>query len=189
MHEDSGSFAIRMYELAIANARKREDELTSKRNDGESLDEFMKRTHLEQNPDCQYGGKPHFVPPSFGQVGFYACNPPDDLENKSRVELKDIPLVGARTYENVHHYDKPDDEVLTAEQSRNMTKANEPQDGSQDIPVVSAILALNNCAGELGMLLAERMRGQVRHLPRARIAEILQGIETEVGNIRGELLL
>lgn len=27
---------------------------------------------------------PHFVPPSFGQVGFYSCNPPADLTNHTR---------------------------------------------------------------------------------------------------------
>lgn len=35
-------------------------------------------------PDCTYGDSPHFVPPSFGQVGFYACQVPADLTNHTR---------------------------------------------------------------------------------------------------------
>lgn len=41
--------------------------------------------HLEQHPNCTYGPKtPHFVPPSFGQIGFYMCDPPADITNHTR---------------------------------------------------------------------------------------------------------
>ncbi len=46
--------------------------------------ERMRAAHLRENPNCTYGDQPHFVPPSFGQIGFYACNPPTDLTNHSR---------------------------------------------------------------------------------------------------------
>lgn len=63
----------------------------SKRLPGESMDDFMHRAHMEAHPDCSYGSEPHFVPPSFGQVGFYLCDVPDDLTNHSR---EGIPLDG-----------------------------------------------------------------------------------------------
>ncbi len=47
--------------------------------------------HLEEHPHCIYGDQPHFVPPSFGQVGFYLCDPPTDLTNRSRVEVPPSP--------------------------------------------------------------------------------------------------
>ena len=34
-------------------------------------------------PRCGLVG-PHFVPPCFGQIGFFACDPPSDLRNHSR---------------------------------------------------------------------------------------------------------
>lgn len=42
--------------------------------------EFHKRDH----PNCTYGDEPHFVPPSFGQIGFYMCDPPEDITNHTR---------------------------------------------------------------------------------------------------------
>jgi hypothetical protein len=45
---------------------------------------IMKEKHLEDYPNCTYGDEPHFVPPSFGQIGFYMCNPPADLTNHTR---------------------------------------------------------------------------------------------------------
>lgn len=44
----------------------------------------LRARHKAENPDCSYGDEPHFVPPSFGQVGFYLCSPPSDLTNHSR---------------------------------------------------------------------------------------------------------
>lgn len=50
----------------------------------ESLAQLLLKIHKEEHPNCTYGDKPHFVPPSFGQVGFYLCDPPKDLTNYSR---------------------------------------------------------------------------------------------------------
>jgi hypothetical protein len=44
----------------------------------------MRERHREDHPNCTYGDKPHFVPPSFGQIGFFLCDVPDDLTNHSR---------------------------------------------------------------------------------------------------------
>lgn len=33
----------------------------------------MKKQHLIDNPWCKYGMEPHFVPPCFGDPGFFAC--------------------------------------------------------------------------------------------------------------------
>lgn len=30
------------------------------------------------------GAGPHFVPPSFGDIGFFICDPPADIRNHSR---------------------------------------------------------------------------------------------------------
>lgn len=35
-------------------------------------------------PNCTYGDQPHYVPPGFGMIGFYACDPPEDLTNHTR---------------------------------------------------------------------------------------------------------
>jgi hypothetical protein len=51
----------------------------------ETLFEIMQRKHLEEHPTCTYGDEPHFVPPSFGQIGFYLCDPPEDITNKTRI--------------------------------------------------------------------------------------------------------
>lgn len=40
--------------------------------------------HRLDHPNCTYGDQPHFVPPSFNQIGFYACDPPADLTNHTR---------------------------------------------------------------------------------------------------------
>jgi hypothetical protein len=36
------------------------------------LDE-MYESHIKTHPWCSYGRQPHFVPPSLGDPGFYAC--------------------------------------------------------------------------------------------------------------------
>ena len=51
---------------------------------GESITQRMRRQHKIDHPDCTYGDRPHFVPPSFGQIGFYMCDVPDDLTNHTR---------------------------------------------------------------------------------------------------------
>jgi hypothetical protein len=67
------------------NEKARDSDVSERRRrDGEDLDAFMRRTHLEDNPGCTFGDEPHYVPPSFGQVGFYACDPPADLTNHTR---------------------------------------------------------------------------------------------------------
>lgn len=50
----------------------------------DDLTQRMRQWHKEEHPDCTYGDKPHFVPPSVGQIGFYMCDPPDDLTNHCR---------------------------------------------------------------------------------------------------------
>ena len=50
----------------------------------EPVIKMLRRKHKEENPECPYGDEPHFIPPSFGQVGFYACMPPEDLTNHTR---------------------------------------------------------------------------------------------------------
>lgn len=50
-----------------------------------SLADRMHALHKRQYPNCTFGDEPHFVPPSFGQVGFYLCDPPADLANYSRM--------------------------------------------------------------------------------------------------------
>jgi len=49
-----------------------------------SLSQILHKIHQEKYPNCTYGDKPHFVPPSFGTIGFYLCNPPEDITNHSR---------------------------------------------------------------------------------------------------------
>ena len=46
--------------------------------------QLMREKHLEDNPNCTYGDQPHFVPPSFGDIGFYMCQVPDDIVNHNR---------------------------------------------------------------------------------------------------------
>lgn len=48
--------------------------------------QIMKERHLKDHPNCTYGDEPHFVPPSFGQIGFFMCDPPADLRNHSRCQ-------------------------------------------------------------------------------------------------------
>jgi hypothetical protein len=55
----------------------------------------LRRRHLEEHPTCAYGDEPHFVPPSFGQVGFYLCDPPADLTNHSRAPVPPSDLIYA----------------------------------------------------------------------------------------------
>lgn len=55
----------------------------------------LRRRHLEEHPTCTYGDEPHFVPPSFGQVGFYLCDPPADLTNRSRAPASPTDLMRA----------------------------------------------------------------------------------------------
>jgi hypothetical protein len=44
---------------------------------------LSRQEHLKRYPNCAYEG-PHYVPPPFGQIGFYMCNPPADLANHTR---------------------------------------------------------------------------------------------------------
>jgi hypothetical protein len=48
-----------------------------------NLAQILKESHKRDYPQCTETG-PHFVPPSFGQVGFYTCSPPVDLTNHTR---------------------------------------------------------------------------------------------------------
>lgn len=48
------------------------------------LAERLREQHKADYPDCTYGDRPHFVPPSFGQIGFFMCAPPTDLTNHTR---------------------------------------------------------------------------------------------------------
>ena len=52
--------------------------------------ERLRELHLQAHPNCTYGDQPHFVPPSFGQVGFFLCDPPDDLTNHARQEVSRV---------------------------------------------------------------------------------------------------
>jgi hypothetical protein len=63
------------------------DPVNVTRREGESLADFSRRLHKAQHPNCTYGDTPHYVPPSFGQIGFYACDPPADLTNYERRDL------------------------------------------------------------------------------------------------------
>lgn len=49
-----------------------------------SLKKTLRELHREKYPHCTYGDKPHFIPPSFGHVGFYLCDMPADLTNHTR---------------------------------------------------------------------------------------------------------
>ena len=52
---------------------------------GVDKSDFMKivrEKHKLEHPGCEYGDKAHYVPPSFGQVGFYLCDPPKDVEKQ-----------------------------------------------------------------------------------------------------------
>jgi len=41
--------------------------------------------HLKDHPMCTVGPKiPHFVPPSFGEIGYYTCDIPADTRNHTR---------------------------------------------------------------------------------------------------------
>ncbi len=40
-------------------------------------------------PECGQAG-PHFVPPCFGDIGFFSCNPPADIVNHSRDSIQEI---------------------------------------------------------------------------------------------------
>jgi hypothetical protein len=44
---------------------------------------LSREKHLKDHPNCTYEG-PHFVPPSFGQNGFFMCDVPADLTNHTR---------------------------------------------------------------------------------------------------------
>lgn len=35
--------------------------------------DLLYERHLVTHPWCSYGREPHYVPPSFGEPGFYAC--------------------------------------------------------------------------------------------------------------------
>lgn len=49
-----------------------------------SLLKLLRDRHLAEHPNCIYGDRPHYVPPSLGQIGFYACDPPVDSTNHTR---------------------------------------------------------------------------------------------------------
>ena len=34
---------------------------------------ILREKHKQDHPNCTYGDQPHFVPPSFGDRGFYLC--------------------------------------------------------------------------------------------------------------------
>jgi hypothetical protein len=44
----------------------------------------LREAHKRDHPNCTYGDQPHYVPPCFGDVGFYMCDVPDDLRNHTR---------------------------------------------------------------------------------------------------------
>lgn len=44
----------------------------------------MRVRHTLANPNCTYGDRAHYVPPCFGDLGFYLCNPPSDIRNHVR---------------------------------------------------------------------------------------------------------
>jgi hypothetical protein len=44
----------------------------------------IREQHKRDHPNCTYGDRPHFVPPSLNEVGFYLCDPPDDARNHTR---------------------------------------------------------------------------------------------------------
>ena len=48
---------------------------------------LMQEQHKKDHPTCKYGDEPHFVPPSFGQRGFYLC---ELDEAKARGEEPDL---------------------------------------------------------------------------------------------------
>jgi hypothetical protein len=56
------------------------------RSRSKSIIERMREQHIIDHPNCTYGDKPHYVPPSFGQVGFYMCDPPADLTNHTHCQ-------------------------------------------------------------------------------------------------------
>ena len=49
-----------------------------------ALGDLIKEMHKRNHPNCTYGNKPHFVPPSGDTIGFYMCDPPDDIRNHNR---------------------------------------------------------------------------------------------------------
>lgn len=63
-----------------------------------SIIQALREQHLKENPNCTYGDAPHFVPPMFGDVGFYMCQPPEDMLNHTRCRA---PF----DHEHVDHFD------------------------------------------------------------------------------------
>jgi hypothetical protein len=51
---------------------------------------LLRERHLVDHPNCTYEG-PHFVPPSFGDVGFYLCDVPADIRRPA-ITVDDYPL-------------------------------------------------------------------------------------------------
>jgi len=49
-----------------------------------TMSELSVAAHLRDHPNCTYGNKPHFVPPCFGDIGFFMCDPPADIRNHTR---------------------------------------------------------------------------------------------------------
>jgi hypothetical protein len=45
--------------------------------------EFYKK-HREEHPNCTFGDQPHYVPPGFGDIGFFMCDVPEDTRNHTR---------------------------------------------------------------------------------------------------------
>jgi ribosomal protein L32 len=53
----------------------------------------QRRAHMENVSamlcycrECGEKGARHFVPPCFGDIGFFSCNPPADIRNHTRCE-------------------------------------------------------------------------------------------------------
>ena len=56
----------------------------------------LRELHLRAHPGCTYGDQPHYVPPGAGTIGFFLCDPPDDVVNHTR-------CVGPYDHEHVDH--------------------------------------------------------------------------------------
>jgi hypothetical protein len=53
----------------------------------------QRRKRSVWEPTCRRCGEKgsHFVPPCFGDIGFYICDPPEDLRNYTRWPLGTVP--------------------------------------------------------------------------------------------------
>lgn len=84
-------------EMASVSKTKRREKAIRRRQEAEA----RHRANFTARPCPRCGEQgPHFVPPSFGDIGFYTCDPPADIRNHTRCRYP---------YDHVHadHRERP----------------------------------------------------------------------------------